>query len=256
MPTQSKYAQPKDNSSWFDRLSPRDQSEHWPLKIGPMAHPLIHAGYDQCFDCGKFGHRRDRGAGCTSKVKKAPPFGTWRRVTTGKTYSMNMLEMLPQNLEKAQAEVIAMEEIPEYVATDFDVLTPWVFTEQDMANLEATESFATKNTQSANRSHADQTAGTTLSEPKQSTSKGNPRGEPQRLYATFWIVNMISVEIELQCCKYCEIARSHRKQSKKATAMQCGSSSQTPYRKLLTGTAQEIEPFNRKACSDPPTDNQ
>ncbi|EGG12326.1 uncharacterized protein MELLADRAFT_101863 [Melampsora larici-populina 98AG31] len=152
MPFQSKQVEEKDNSAWFDRLSPRDQSKLRPLKIGPMAHPLIHAGYDQCFDCGNFGHRRDRGDGCTSKVKKAPPFWTWRRVITGKDYSMSMLEMTPERLAKARNEVIAMEGTPEhipveYISSDFDVLTPWVFTEQDIARLDADESFTRLNNQ-------------------------------------------------------------------------------------------------------------
>lgn len=112
MPIQSKHIEGKDDPAWSDHLSPRDQSRLRPVKIGPMAHPLIHAGYDQCFDCGNFGHRRDRGAGCTSKVKRPPPFSSWRRVTTGKDYSLSMLEMTPEGLAKARHEVIAMEGTP------------------------------------------------------------------------------------------------------------------------------------------------
>ncbi|EGF99594.1 uncharacterized protein MELLADRAFT_112595 [Melampsora larici-populina 98AG31] len=144
--------QSKHDSAWFDRLSPQEQSELRPLKIGQMAHPLIHAGYDQCFDCGKFGHRQDRGKGCPHKFKSGPAFQTYRRVTTGKDYSMNMLVMSPQALAKARADVLAMElkDAPQYIGCDVDVLTPWVFREQDLAMLDAVE-HSSKAGQSGNR---------------------------------------------------------------------------------------------------------
>ncbi|EGF98924.1 uncharacterized protein MELLADRAFT_68905 [Melampsora larici-populina 98AG31] len=87
---------------WYQRLSNRDKSDALPLDISPNAHPFVLAGQGQCYYCAIFGHRQ---FSCPMKAKHkkgellagekigrpALPFGEWRRVKNGKTYSTDML---------------------------------------------------------------------------------------------------------------------------------------------------------------------
>ncbi|KAH9821028.1 hypothetical protein DFH28DRAFT_1120365 [Melampsora americana] len=88
--------------AWFNSLDPRSKSEIFRWDINKYSHPAIHAGLDQCFDCGEFGHMRP--CSSTQRFRHPPPYQNWRRSINGKIYSKCKLRMTPEALATLAAE--------------------------------------------------------------------------------------------------------------------------------------------------------
>ncbi|EGG06770.1 uncharacterized protein MELLADRAFT_106234 [Melampsora larici-populina 98AG31] len=87
-----------DDLAFLNTLDARAKSEIYPLPITARAHPCVRAGMEQCFVCGKFGHRKP----CLSKKKYgAPYFPFWRRTNNGRSYSINKLRLTDEQLAVA-----------------------------------------------------------------------------------------------------------------------------------------------------------
>ncbi|EGG07578.1 uncharacterized protein MELLADRAFT_105537 [Melampsora larici-populina 98AG31] len=125
--------------AWFNSLDLRSQSEVFNWVITDRAHPCVRAGLDQCFLCGKFGHRYNS---CKVKIG-AMAFQHWRRATNGISYSMDMFNLTDEALATANSQFepgILYANLSN--ENDNDDVTSFILTDEDVSKLDAIEKAA------------------------------------------------------------------------------------------------------------------